>query len=150
MLPVLGYSSFDSSWKVVLMRQGSVYRLVAILFLLLASADIAVDVVSPELCCEELRSLAGSYSTDAASTDAAAPSQESGNLYKISAGDNSTPEAPSSPITEEECFCCCAHILPSLHFEVANFDLDSLTSGLANTILPTAPPQSAYHPPRLS
>lgn len=145
MLPVLRYSSFDSSWKVVLMRQGSVYRLVAILFLLLASADIAVDVVSPELCCEELRGLAGSYSTDAA-----APSQESGNLYKISAVDNSTPEAPSSPITEEECFCCCAHILPSLHFEVANLDLDPLTSGLANTILPTAPPQSAYHPPRLS
>jgi hypothetical protein len=128
------------------MRQGRLYRWFAVLFLLFASAEILVDVISPGICCEELSGFVSSCAPGAAD-----PAQAPDGLDKISAVDNSTHGEPSSPFpTEEECFCCCAHILPSLHFEVADLDVESLTSDLANTILPIAPPQSAYHPPRLS
>jgi len=124
------------------MRRGHSYRWFAVLFLLFASAEISVDVISPELCCEELSGLVSSGSSFAAARD---------DVDKISAVDNSTHGESSNPgSTEEECFCCCAHILPSLHFEVAELGVEPLTSSLANTILPIAPPQSAYHPPRLS
>lgn len=128
------------------MRQGSIHRLIAVLFLLFASADMSADIVSPGSCCEELCGLAGLNTAYAATAD-----QAPDGIDKISAVDDSTHEESSGSIpAEEECFCCCAHILPGLHFAVAELDAEPLTSGLANAILPIAPPQSAYHPPRLS
>jgi hypothetical protein len=116
--------------------------LIAILVLLFASAEISADTIWPGLCCEEFCGLAGSYTPYIAVADIS---------DKISAADDSTHEDSSSPVpAEEDCFCCCTHILPSLRFAVAEPDAEALTSGLANTILPIAPPQSAYHPPRLS
>lgn len=130
----------------LLMRQGSTQRWIAILFLLFASAEISADVIAPELCCEELRGLVNTIIPDTATL---AISQD--DEAPIGEVNNSNREKPSGPVsTEEECFCCCAHILPSLHFEVAKLDVEPLTSGLANTILPIAPPQIPYHPPRLS
>ena len=146
MPPVLGYLSLKFSLEVVLMRQGPIHRLVAVLFLLFASADMSADIISPGACCEEFCGLAVSYTSYDATPDRAPDGTD-----KISAVDDSTHGESSGPIpTEDECFCCCAHILPSLHFAVAETDAGPLVSGLANTILPIAPPQSAYHPPRLS
>ena len=128
------------------MRQGHTHRLVAILVLLFASAEISADIISPGLCCEEFCGLAGPYTPYVSVVDISLDGAD-----MMSAADDSTHEDSSSPVpAEEDCFCCCTHILPSLRFAVAEPDAISLTSGLANTILPIAPPQSAYHPPRLS
>ena len=127
------------------MRQGHTHRLIAFLVLLFASAEISADTISPGLCCEEFCGLAGSYTPYVAVADISLDGAD-----KISAAADSTHEDSSSPApAEEECFCCCTHILPSLHFAVAEPDAEPLTSELANTFLPIAPPQSAYHPPRL-
>jgi hypothetical protein len=128
------------------MRQGSLHRWLAVLFLLFASTDISADVVSPQACCEELDGLASAYTLNIS-----AQAQDFDGVAKIDVKDSSTPEQPSTPPPlEEECFCCCSHIIPSVHFEVAELDVEPLMSGVANFILPIPPPQSMYHPPRLS
>ena len=127
------------------MRQGSLHRWLAVLFLLFASTDISADIVSTELCCEELSGLAS------CTVDVSTLAQDFDSVAIIGVKDNSTPDQPSTPIpNEEECFCCCSHIIPSVHFEIADLDVEPLVSGFANFILPIPPPQSMYHPPRLS
>lgn len=128
------------------MRRGHLHRCFAVLLLLFASAEIFIDAVWPELCCEELSGLAEACAPGADVATGAAR-----GLDTISAVDNPAHEPSSSPVNgEEECFCCCAHILPSLHFKVADVDVGPLARDLANAILPITPLERAYHPPRLS
>ena len=129
------------------MRQGSLQRWIAVLFLLFAAADISVDLVSPQVCCDELSGLVAS-----GISNVTFPIEASEGAARMgSADDHSMPGQPLSttPIGEE-CFCCCSHILPSLRFEVAELNRNPLASGFGDTFLPVPPPQNTYHPPRLS
>lgn len=128
------------------MRQGFIHRWLAVLFLLVAAADISADVISPEECCEELASLA---ILSELSREPVAQMPDA--VITLDSVDSPRQEEPSGTSgSKEECFCCCAHILPSLRFESGGIEIDRVTSILANTILPIPPPQGAYHPPRLS
>lgn len=55
---------------------------------------------------------------------------------------------PIAPSSQEDCFCCCAHIVPSSHFQVATFELaeQALPFYHFNQVTTAAPP--LYHPPR--
>ena len=129
--------------EVTLMRQGSIHRWLAVLFLIVASADISADVISPQECCEELASLA-IFSDCNREPLAQAPDA----ALTLDAADREEPSSTSG--AKEECFCCCAHILPGAHFESGGLEIERVTSILANAILPIPPPQGTYHPPRLS
>lgn len=50
---------------------------------------------------------------------------------------------------DEDCFCCCAHVLPSPVFvDSENAELTQLRTVALRTTLPTAPIHSLYRPPR--
>jgi hypothetical protein len=55
---------------------------------------------------------------------------------------------PTAPSSQEDCFCCCAHIVPSPHFHFAVFQRaeQALTFYHFNQVTAAAPP--LYHPPR--
>lgn len=105
-------------------------RVVAVLFLLFACADLAF----PEICSEDNARLL--------------PQQTATTSFPH--GDDSGEPQPHRSSTED-CFCCCSHIVSS-SFESSLGALAILSSsdpGVAPSI-PLAPLQLLFHPPRLA
>ena len=117
--------------------------MVALLFLF----HTGVDLLFPQLCSEEPVDIAISQSlpvTEETTIDEAyAPVAVS--LPKDSRED----QRPDPQHSDEDCFCCCTHVMPSPLF-VAPGDADPglMTSRDQNTSIPAAPPNNPYHPPR--
>lgn len=128
--------------EVSLMRQGFLHRWFAVLLFIFAFADLSADMVSPQLCCEGIGNLVVS---------GVSSTQPANDAIAFKAADDFGHEQSSDPLNiEEDCFCCCSHILPSVHFDVAVLDIKPPTSVLTNASLPTPPPQKTFRPPRLS
>lgn len=70
----------------------------------------------------------------------------------ISKHEKSAPGEPSDQAPhEEDCFCCCAHILPSLSLPlVGTSALKSPSALLAEDFHLSPPLLSPYHPPRFA
>jgi hypothetical protein len=123
------------------MKLGRLHRILAIFFLIFA----CVDYLSLEVCSEEMGGVAipcthiPSASTHSNDVDGRAFVNDSGQ------GQHSDPVS-----CQEECFCCCSHILPVLHFEVPQLAIEPPARELTIAILPIPPPQTLFHPPRLS
>ncbi len=115
------------------MRQRNSHRWLAIFFIAFALADCWFS----DYCCEEKR--IGSLSGARGATNINIDSSDSTNEQP----------ADSAPI-EEECFCCCTHILPGIHFEAVSLEARLPENDLTNPHLPSPPPQNAFHPPRFS
>lgn len=114
------------------------FRGIAILFLLYTGTEMT----APQYCNEALGLIKTSevFARSAGST--------------LSAVDNqSEKDQPFERYSseEEDCFCCCAHVLPAIAGvlntapQIKTYPIDPQTSGLASP-----PLQSPYHPPRLS
>ena len=124
------------------MRQGFLHRWFAGLLFIFAFADLSADLMSPQLCCEGIGNLVASGDLSA---------QYINDASAFIAADDFGHEQSSDPLNiEEDCFCCCSHILPGVHFDVAVLDIKPPASLLTNAFLPTPPPQKTFHPPRLS
>jgi hypothetical protein len=66
---------------------------------------------------------------------------------ETSRSENPTPEAPH----EEDCFCCCAHVLPGTGVVlIVISDLASLPGPETLQFVPSPPLQGTYHPPRFA
>lgn len=130
----------------VSLKQGHLCRGLAIMFLMFALADLFADTFSPKLCCEGLDGLALSSILQSQS------SNQSDDVTTLAASDYSKKEQHSDPLNnnEEYCIFCCAQILASPHFDVAVLEVSRPTSDFTDCILPTPPPQSLFHPPRIS
>jgi hypothetical protein len=110
---------------------GRLVRALALFFVLFTGADIAL----PQYFCggEEVGGLPlGSVAT--------------------STSEDSLPgQVPDEAPHEEDCFCCCAHVLPGLAFiRAATAELRSLEPPQKHESLPTPPLQLPYHPPRFA
>lgn len=115
-----------------------VVRVIAILFLVYTGADLTV----PEFCAEEMgiapfaqaTSSTGIGSSPAFVTDASEPRQD----------------PPSEPThSDEDCFCCCAHVLPGhTTAPVAVAELSSDVAALKKIDVASPLLQGPYHPPR--
>lgn len=128
------------------MKQSTLHSWFAVLLLVFASADLSADLVSPQSCCEWIDNLAISSAPQMLSS-APVTRPESA----LTAADNSHPEPASNPSDAgEDCFCCCAHILPVAPFDVAILYTKPPASMLTNTRLPSAPSQTRFRPPRLA
>lgn len=68
----------------------------------------------------------------------------------VDSSDSHQNESPAPIQGDEDCFCCCSHILPGLHFVVAGIVSETLEADPTISSLPTGPPHTLYHPPRLS
>lgn len=138
-----------------LMRLDRLRRGVAIFLLAFAFIDVViVDVFLPQLCRDGQASTSSpakstNKATDKATTDKSigkiaaelAPIRDHGSLP----GQNSHESS-----ADEDCFCCCSHIVPSPHVNVATLNCPPQLDDPAIFSLPLAHPYDAFHPPRLS
>ncbi|MDQ3802349.1 MAG: hypothetical protein M3416_00615 [Acidobacteriota bacterium] len=120
-------------------------RATAVFFLLFTIADIAL----PQYFCggEEVAGLPLSSAT--LSGDAGDPVTDRSTIP--------TPEAPlpgqdsDQEPHEEDCFCCCAHVLPGMAFNAtAAGELKTPQPPLEQESLPSPPLPLQYHPPRFA
>ncbi len=117
-----------------------VVRVIAILFLVYTGADLTV----PGFCAEEMGmpKFAQTPSSTGVFSD---------NAFVAGAGE-SRQDPPSEPRhSDEDCFCCCTHVLPG--DATAPVDVPELTSLFAplGIIDVASPPlKGPYHPPRFA
>jgi hypothetical protein len=59
-----------------------------------------------------------------------------------------TPGQQSSPSSDEDCFCCCSHIVPAPHFQIPAISESVPTLAVYHFNSVTASALPLYHPPR--
>lgn len=105
-------------------------RVIAIVFLLLATADLAL----PQICGEDSEPL---FPTRSAAS-AVLPADESGEREPV-------------PTRAEDCFCCCSHIVAEDSASpLCQLAIVSGSGRVAISAIPIAPAQVLFHPPRLA
>jgi len=102
------------------------------------------DVGFPQSCCDEVAGvpIAGTIMLAATLADQA-------NTL-IRPGDSGNDQPSRSPLTDDDCFCCCSHILPSPALSVGVSGVKPPAARPSDSSLPSAPPRSTFHPPRLA
>jgi hypothetical protein len=127
-----------------LMRLGRLRRGIAIFLLAMAFFDMAiVDLFFPQLCGDDQVSLIGTVPVE--STEKVA------DEFAATGNHDSQPDQDShQSTTDEDCFCCCSHIIPSPHVRVATLNCIPQPVDPAIAYLPSPPPHGPFHPPRLS
>jgi hypothetical protein len=131
-----------------LMRLKRLRRGLAIFLLAFASFDMAiVDVFFPQVCGDEqtLLSLTSLVEAPEMSTGKAAADLASVGDHGSQPGQDSH-QSPA----DEDCFCCCSHIIPSPHINVAALNCLPQLDDPAIFSLPLPHPHGPFHPPRLS
>ena len=123
-------------------RRSQLLRVIAMLFLL----HSGVDMLFPQLCNEE------PFGDSFSRTLLVANDAEVGKAFAVDRSGEFPDDQPSDPQhKDEDCFCCCTHVMPSAAFTSP----DDAERGLSrNTVNPclilSAPPDNPYHPPRLA
>ena len=115
-------------------------RVIATLILLYTGADLTV----PQFCSEEM-----GIPAVARASDVTRPTNYVAVTHR---SDDSREDLPSeSPSKDEDCFCCCAHVLPGDALAVVAVpQLHSDPGSHERITLPFAPVNTPYHPPRLT
>jgi len=127
------------------MKRGYIHRWLAVVLLVYASADIYQDSVSPQQCCEWMDNLSVSECVSGV------PSAGVSNIALPVIAPGESREDSSVPSdSEEDCFCCCGHMLSAIHYSAPAVEVRSCPANLTKTLLPAAPPEKKSHPPRLS
>jgi hypothetical protein len=131
-----------------LLRLDRLRRGIAIFLLAFASFDMAVvDVFFPQICGDEqtLPSLNTSVEAPYTMIEKAAAELASMRGHSSQTGQDS-----HQSLADEDCFCCCSHIIPSPHINVVALDCLPQLDDPAITSLPLPHPHGPFHPPRLS
>jgi hypothetical protein len=113
------------------LKPNRLYRGVALFFLLFTLADLAC----PQLCRDELIEWPHSA--------AVPPAMRA----STTTGPTETPARGAG--LEEDCFCCCTHVLPSLMSHALRLEAGLFNFAPLPGSLPSPPPQDTFHPPRL-
>jgi hypothetical protein len=121
------------------------HRGIVFIFFLLMLADLA----SPQNCGEDVWGLLKAGSSQASVQASTVFGSEAFFISADIQKQQSSSDSDSAP-AEDDCFCCCSHILPGAIFHVDEPSFAPSVSEPAVTALPIAPSQSAFHPPRLS
>lgn len=129
-------------------RYGRFVRAVTVFFLLFTGADILM----PQYFCDDE---IGGISLPVAAAELNADERPAGDrdeVASVAGSDDSRSRQPldTSP-HEEDCFCCCAHVLPSLPFAPAKIsEARQPMAVFVNDPLPSPPLRGTYHPPRIA
>ncbi|MEW6732411.1 MAG: hypothetical protein AB1489_13870 [Acidobacteriota bacterium] len=121
-----------------LLMRGRLQRGIALFFFLFAFVDLMLCAPCNELL--ENFTAVSSNNFDLLSSE---------NYFLVSASQSEDDGKPLDH-SEEECFCCCSHLLASKNFFINAFDVIQPTSSVGNSWLPSSPPQTTFHPPRFS
>jgi hypothetical protein len=143
----------QSGLRFNLMSPGSLRRGIVVFLLAFAFFDLAVvDLFFPQLCGDgqASHSLAG----PGKSIETAAVDKSTGKIAPelapfVDHGSQPVQDSHQSPV-DEDCFCCCSHVIPSSHVNVAAFNYPPQLDDQAITPLPLPPPHGPFRPPRLS
>lgn len=122
-------------------QRSQLLRVIAMLFLI----HSGVDMLFPQLCNDE-EFFGGSFS----STSLAATND--GEAFAVNGASELPDEQRSDPQhRDEDCFCCCTHVMPSPVFTGPD-DAEPVVSRstVARISIPSAPSDNPYHPPRLA
>jgi hypothetical protein len=114
--------------------------------IIFAFVDLTIiDLAFPQLCDSD-------HSTVSSSLNAINAALSPGEIYAVASTgtDNDRDRHRDPDCEEDDCFCCCSHIVPAIPVNVAALGLKTLAAVAAITSLPSPPPQSTYHPPRPS
>jgi len=127
-----------------LIRLGRLRRGIAIFLLAMAFFDMAiVDVFFPQLCGDDQASILGAIPVES--------SEKIADEFAATRNQDSQPVQDSRQSgTDEDCFCCCSHIIPSPHVSVAALNCPPQPDDPAIPSFPSSSPHGVYHPPRLS
>lgn len=130
-------------------RHGRVLRAVAVFFLLYTGADIAL----PQYFCGGEAS--GLPDVIIASTSVAVGGEtrvHTNSYLTASDASGSQGERPEAETPhEEDCFCCCAHVLTGLAFKVVeSAELKSPQTSYEERFILSPPLPLQYHPPRFA
>lgn len=127
-------------------RHGRAVRAVAVLFLIYTGADLAM----PQYFCgsEEM----GGLSPNSSHINIARSERNEALVAALTSSDESQPGQPSDEAPhDEDCFCCCAHILPSLSLSIVHTsELRSPSALLFEDSHLSPPLRNTYRPPRFA
>lgn len=128
-------------------RHGFLVRGVAVFFLLFTGADL----LAPEYFCGE-GEIGGATVKRATTVSDTAGSVGETQFTAAVTSEGSRPDLPPDQTPhEEDCFCCCAHVLPSLGFGAYGASQKKmLHSPPVSDSFPSPPLRGAYHPPRIA
>lgn len=127
-------------------QYGRFVRAVAVFFLLFTGADI---LMPQYFCDDEIGGI--SLPTVAASLTAQEHAGDGDPRVGADSDDSRSRQPSDTSPHEEDCFCCCAHILPSLPVAPGEtFQARQPMAAFVNDPLPSPPLQSTYHPPRIA
>lgn len=121
-------------------------RGIVLLFLM----HTAIDIASPDLCRGEL--LGDRKRGSVAATRPQAASIENSYTARVQKSDNQPTNEPSEqPHDDDDCFCCCTHVLPeTVTAAVPVTDLPSKVTNLEHHSVLSPPLARAFHPPRFA
>jgi hypothetical protein len=139
------------------MSRSHLRRGIAIFLLAFAFFDMAiVDTLFPQLCVDVQAS--HSFSSPVEPNKNTEPTKDNkdkkiaAQFWAIGNHDSQQGQdrhpSPADPAVED-CFCCCSHIAPSPHVNVAALNCHPQPHDSAIQSLPSPPPQGTFHPPRL-
>jgi hypothetical protein len=119
-------------------------RVIALLFL----AYTAIDIACPELCRGERTTLADEFGVAATLSEA---QQDSAGRISTAVTNKQDNETPTEPCSDEDCFCCCAHIVPApITVSIGSSESASLESAERYLTILTPALPSEFHPPRFA
>jgi hypothetical protein len=117
-----------------------VFRVIAVFFLIYTGLDLTV----PGVCSEE-SSVPGIVEVSASANPAL-------SILSACIGpqtDLRQDQSPRTSLTDDDCFCCCTHVLPGNALAaIAAQQLKSAVSDPVSNSLLSPPLQSPFHPPR--
>src|SRR5688572_7814488 len=130
-------------WSISTLKKGRLVKAVALLFLF----HTGVDLLLPQLCSEEPVNLTAAQSLITHRT----VSDEVFTRLNLAAPSDSQDQEPSETPQDEDCFCCCTHVMASQGFgNPASAELGLATNLRLNLSILSAPPDNPYHPPRFA
>jgi len=131
-------------WSISTLKRGRLVKAVALLFLF----HTGVDLLLPQLCSEEPVNLTATQTLIASSRTV---SDKVVNSVNPSNPSDSQEDEPSETPQDEDCFCCCTHVMASQGFgNPASAELGLATNLRLDLSILSAPPNNPYHPPRFA
>jgi len=129
------------------LSKGRLVRAVALLFLVHTGADL----VFPQLCREEPVGIVLNQSFTVAREEARDQESVAASVQaSTERGQNSGPSRESPP-RDEDCFCCCTHVMPSPLFVDPGVPHANLGKSIQSSVsVASAPLNAPDHPPRFA
>jgi hypothetical protein len=130
------------------MRLHRLRRGIAVFLVAFAFFDMGiVDVFFPQLCGDE--QAPQSINNPVESTDRSS-GKTVDNSMAVSNHDSQPDQDSHQSSSDEDCFCCCPHIIPGVQVDVATLNFPPRLDDPAIPSLPSSSPRGVFHPPRHS